>query len=138
MNSHYAIAVHVLSLIGLHPQHARTSEDIAASVGTNAVVVRNVIGLLRRAGLLETRQGVAGAQLTRPPSEITLLDVYRAVNAPESVFRLHEQPSPDCPVGRNIQASLQAVFGEAQQALETRLERVTLADLVADLARRAG
>lgn len=137
MNSQYAVAVHVLSLISSYPEHA-SSAEIAASVGTNPVVIRNVTGLLRRAGLLSTQRGVAGAALTRPAAQITLLDVYRAVNGQDSVFRLHEHPHPRCPVGANIQATLEQRFGEAQAAMERELARTTLADVLSDLAARAG
>lgn len=138
MNSQYAIAVHVLSLISLYPEHARTSEEIAVSVGTNPVVVRGVIGHLRRAGLLQTQQGIPGARLTQPPRTITLLDVYRAVHAPELVFKLHDQPHPQCPVGSTIQQSLETVLGTAQRAMEDQLSRVTLADINANLGLPVG
>ncbi|NTX99397.1 Rrf2 family transcriptional regulator [Deinococcus sp. JMULE3] len=137
MNSQYAVAVHVLSIISQFPEHA-SSADIAASVGTNPVVIRTVTGLLRRADLLATQQGVSGARLTRDPRDITLLDVYRAVNGEASVFRLHEHPHPACPVGANIQATLEDRFGRAQAALEAELARTTLADVLGDLAARAG
>lgn len=134
MTSQYAIAIHILSLIHLYPENAGSSEAVAASVGTNPVVVRNVTGLLRRAALLQTRQGVAGAQLTRSPRDVTLLEVYRAVEAPKSVFKIHEHPHPQCPVGSRIQATLETVFSEAQQAMEARLAQVTLADVTRELA----
>ena len=137
MNSQYAVAVHVLSIISQFPEHS-SSADIAASVGTNPVVIRTVTGLLRRADLLATQQGVSGARLTRDPRDITLLDVYRAVNGEASVFRLHEHPHPACPVGANIQATLEARFGSAQAAMEAELARTTLADVLGDLAARAG
>ena len=137
MNSQYAVAVHVLSLINTFPDHM-SSADIAGSVGTNPVVIRNVTGQLRRAGLLQTRQGVTGARLTREASRITLLDVYRAVNGDGSVFRLHEHPHPSCPVGANIQATLEARFARAQAAMEAELARTTLADVTADLLQRIG
>ncbi|GHG18282.1 putative HTH-type transcriptional regulator YwnA [Deinococcus indicus] len=137
MNSQYAVAVHVLSLIDRFPEHS-SSADMALSVGTNPVVIRTVAGQLRRAGLIRTRQGVAGASLSRPASQITLLDVYRAVNGEDRVFRLHERPHPSCPVGANIQATLEDRFGRAQAALEAQLARSTLADVTADLACRAG
>lgn len=137
MNSQYAVAVHVLSLISQFPEHS-SSADMAASVGTNPVVIRTVAGQLRRAGLIRTRQGVAGAALTRPASQITLLDVYRAVNGEDRVFRLHERPHPSCPVGANIQATLEDRFGRAQAALEAELARSTIAEVTADLACRAG
>ena len=136
MNSQYAIAVHILSLIGLYPQYARTSEEMANSVGVNPVIIRTVAGKLREAGLLHTQRGVPGAKLTRPPQDITLLDIYQAVDAPEFIFKLHDQPNPACPVGSNIQASLNSVLHGAQQAMEAHLAQTTLADVTRDLAAR--
>lgn len=135
MTSRYAIAIHILALIDLTPENAGSSAAIAGSVGTNPVVVRSVIGLLRCAGLLETRRGVAGARLTRSPEGINLLEVYRAVEVRESVFRVHEHPHPQCPVGSRIGGVLETVFGGAQRALEAQLEGVTLADVARELTR---
>ena len=128
MNSQYAVAVHILALIDASAEPV-SSEYIAGSVGVNPVVIRHVTGLLRRGDLLTTRRGVAGAQLTRPASEISLLEVYRAVNAPESVLKLHQHPNPACPVGAGIQGVLDTVFGQAQTALEARLAQVRLSDI---------
>ncbi|WP_407540018.1 Rrf2 family transcriptional regulator [Deinococcus radiomollis] len=128
MNSQYAVAVHILALIDSSAEPA-SSDFIAGSVGVNPVVIRQVTGLLRRGGLLTTRRGIAGAQLTRPASEISLLDVYLAVNAPQSVLKLHQHPNPACPVGAGIQSVLDVVFGQAQAALEARLAQVRLSDI---------
>jgi DNA-binding IscR family transcriptional regulator len=105
----------------------------------NPVVVRNVTGMLRRAGLVTTRQGVAGAHLARPLAEITLLDVYRAVDAVDDgeLFAVHPNPNPACPVGAGIQATLERAFGEAQRAMEDRLAGMTLAEIVRDLRAEA-
>lgn len=138
MKSQYAVAIHILSMIALNPQRSFSSEDLASSVGTHAVVIRGIVGQLRSAGLVRTQQGVAGIHLTHRPEELSLLQVYRAVDAPESVFRLHERPNPRCAVGGNILDTLGTVFGGAQEVLEAYLEKVTLADVMADLARRIG
>jgi Rrf2 family protein len=132
MNSEYAIAVHVLSLLN-QGDLPKSSEHLAGSVGVNPVVVRSVMGLLRRGGLLETQRGVAGARLARPAEQISLLDVYRAVHAPESVLKVHQKPNPNCPVGARIQCVLDDVFGQAQAAMETELARVKLSDVNAAL-----
>ncbi|WP_424951492.1 Rrf2 family transcriptional regulator [Deinococcus sp.] len=137
MNSQFSVAAHMLVLVQVFPGPL-SSESIADSVGVNPVVVRQVSGLLRRAGLLETRRGVAGATLTRPAEQITLLDVYRAVNAPQQVLKMHPHPNPQCSVGANIQTVLNTVYAEAQAALEARLARMSLADVVRDLQRQAG
>lgn len=132
MNSDYAVAVHVLSLLN-QGDLPRSSEFLAGSVGVNPVVIRSVLGLLRRGGLIATQPGVAGARLTRPADQISLLDVYRAVQAPELVFKVHQNPNPECSVGARIQGVLDDVFGQAQAAMEAQLARVQLSDVNAAL-----
>lgn len=131
VNHQYAVAVHLLSLFDHAPESS--SEELAGSVGVHPVDIRTVTGLLRRAGLIETRRGVPGAHLVRPPTEVTLLDVYRAVHAPEQVLKHHPRPNPACPIGANIQAVLERTSGRAQAALEAELAAHTLADVLSDL-----
>ena len=47
-----------------------------------------------------------------------------------SIF--HEQPNPDCPVGRNIHRVLEPRLVDAQQAMEEKLRKTTFADIVED------
>ncbi|MNN70334.1 putative HTH-type transcriptional regulator YwnA [compost metagenome] len=88
--------------------------------------------MLHKAGLVDVRPGVAGAKLTRSPAEITLLQIYRAVNAVEAdtLFSVHEHPNPSCPVGKNIAGAIVPVFSLAQQAMENVLQGVTLDQIV--------
>ncbi len=88
--------------------------------------------MLKKAGLVDVRPGVGGASLLKDPSEITLLDVYRAVNVTEEnqLFRIHENPNIACPVGRNIEQVLQAELRDAQSAMEQRLAQTTLDQLI--------
>lgn len=138
VSSRFSIGVHILSLLGIDAHGENTSDWMAGSIGVNAVIVRNITGMLRRAGLVTTRQGVAGTHLAKPLTDITLLDVYRAVEAVEDgeLFSVHSRPNPDCTVGKNIQTTLEGVFSEAQRAMESRLEQTTMAEVVREL--RAG
>lgn len=129
----FAIAVHTLTLLESDAEQEYTSEYMAGSIGVNPVVVRNVLGMLRRAGLVRTQQGVPGARLARDPSRITLLEVYRAVEPENELFSIHDRPNPNCPVGANIQQSLESVFQAAQSAMEQRLAATTLADVAQDI-----
>jgi len=137
--SRFAIGVHILSLLGTESASENTSDWMAGSIGVSPVIVRNVVGMLRRAGLVTTRQGVAGTHPAKALSEITLLDIYRAVEAVEEgeLFALHSNPNPQCPVGANIQTTLQDVFKEAQQAMEARLAATTLEQVVHNLHKSA-
>lgn len=140
MSSRAAVAVHLLAFLTWRREEAVSSQQIARSVNTNPVVVRRIVGALRRAGLVEVQPGSAGgARLARAPEEITLLEVYRAVEDGEALFALHPQtPCQDCGVGANIQASLCEVFGEAQAAMEGVLARVTVAEVSASVFARMG
>jgi DNA-binding IscR family transcriptional regulator len=125
--------VHIIALLGSDVDHEKTSEWMASSIGVNPVIVRNVTGMLRRAGLVRTHRGVAGASPAKPLSEITLLDVFRAVEAQSEIFAIHPRPSADCPVGSRIKGALEHAFGDAQAAMEDRLARTTMDDVLRDL-----
>lgn len=133
-NSRFAVAIHTLSLLDASDGHI-TSEWIAASVNTNPVVIRRMISQLAKAGIVRTQPGVAGAQMTRPATEITLLDIYHAAqnDAKDELFAIHEHPNPNCDIGRNIQAELERVFHRAQKAMEDELEKITLQQVTTDL-----
>ncbi|MBP1989637.1 Rrf2 family transcriptional regulator [Paenibacillus eucommiae] len=130
ISTRFSMAVHILSLIAVNPNEM-TGDFIAGSVNTNPVVVRRIMGMLKKAGLVEVRPGVGGALLLKTPEEITLLDIYRAVNVIEEnqLFRLHDDPNKQCPVGRNIELILQIELDEAQSAMENRLAQTNLSQL---------
>lgn len=135
ISSRFAVAIHILSLLGINKDQVNTSEWIAGSVNTNPVVIRKITGYLKNAGLVHVRPGVAGASLARDLSDISLLDVYKAVQAvPENeLFGIHDQPNPACTVGRNIQQAIEPLFVTAQLALEKALGDVTIADVVSNI-----
>ncbi|CAH2914322.1 MAG: unnamed protein product [uncultured Paraburkholderia sp.] len=135
-SSRFAFAVHVLALLLLQEGAPLSSEMIAGSVNTNPVLIRRLLTMLAEAGLTTSQLGAGGgALLARPPEQITLLDVYRAVDDAQ-LFALHrEEPNPACMVGRNIQVVLRGIVDEAQQAMEASLAGRTLADATADVVR---
>ncbi|CAM3113842.1 Rrf2 family transcriptional regulator [Sporolactobacillus spathodeae] len=128
INSRVAVAVHILVLIASKPHDDLASEYIASSVNTNPVVIRRILGMMRKAGLIRTVAGKAGAALTRPASAITFLDVFQAVEPDNSLFAVHENPNPQCPVGKGILAVLEEAFSSAQAALEAKLSAQTIQD----------
>jgi Rrf2 family protein len=135
-NSRMTIAVHVLTWMALARQRGRaelTSDQVAASVNTNPVIIRRSLGDLRRAGLVDVRHGPgAGWSLARAPAEITLLEVYDAVGQ-ESLFAMHHsEPNLECPVGRGIRPALGQVYGQVEQALRHELARTSIQDVLRD------
>lgn len=137
ISSRFSVGVHILCVVGTSPSPC-TSEYIAASVNTNPVIIRRIMGSLKKAGLVHVKAGTGGASLRKELDDITLLDVYRAVEVVENggLFHFHEHPNPECPVGANIEAALRTNMIAAQTALENELANVTLAQLVASFDRK--
>ncbi|QMV41998.1 Rrf2 family transcriptional regulator [Cohnella cholangitidis] len=136
ISSRFSIAVHILSLLAISPSTHCTSEWIAGSVGTNPVIIRRILGQLKKAGLVTVRAGSGGAFLAKSLDGIDLLEVYRAVDVVEEgkLFHIHEEPNPQCQVGANIQAVLQLLLARAQEAMENILAGITMEELVTVLA----
>jgi Rrf2 family protein len=133
INSRFTVTVHILALLALE-QKPLSSKYIAASVNTNPVVIRRILGLLSRAGLVTTQLGVdGGSALARPPEQITLLQLYHLVEHGH-LFSLHpNQPNTHCPCGRTIQPVLTGLFQKAEAAMAAVLGETTLADVVQDI-----
>ena len=135
ITSKFTAAVHILTCIDIFDGQMRVTSDVlSGSTGVNAVIVRNVLGQLRNAGIVETRQGSGGAHLAKALDEVTLYDIYKAVDCidDEGLFHFHENPNVECPVGRNIHKAMDGRLAAAQSALENELKRTTLAQVVAD------
>jgi len=136
IGSKFTIGVHIITAIDYFKDMDRVnSEFLAGSIGVNPVIVRTVISQLREAGIVQTQRGSSGAALARRLDEITLYDIYTAVGSvdtEEGLFHFHEQPNPDCPVGRNIHRVLDQHLINAQKAMEEKLKSTSLADIVED------
>ncbi len=133
-NTRFAVAVHATGLIAFGDRFPVTSEVIAKSVGTNPVVVRRLLGQLIRAGLVEAKKGHGGgAALSRPPTQITLGQIYRAVST-HSLLPLHNPPA-QCPLARVVAPVLQSFLQPAEASLLARLDQTRLSDVIAEVCR---
>ncbi|HLN97885.1 MAG TPA: Rrf2 family transcriptional regulator [Pyrinomonadaceae bacterium] len=133
-SSRFAVAVHVLTLMAWADDEPLKSEQVAESVNTNPVVIRRMLCELAEAKLVVSQSGaMGGSKLAREPKEITLLDIYQAVEN-RGVFSLHRHPpNRHCPVGVNIGTVLNQVLDEVDTAVERVLANITIRDVVSRL-----
>jgi DNA-binding IscR family transcriptional regulator len=136
MNSRFSTAVHILTLLASIPDERLTSELIAGSVGTNPVVIRRQLALLREAKLVESKGARGGGWvLARKPESIKLSQVRDALGD-ESSFRMHRNdPSPNCVVGQNVRQALEVVYQDAEKAVTRSLQTRTIQDLLIAVSR---
>jgi Rrf2 family protein len=125
------MAIHVLALMAKSCDERVKSDYLAHSVNTNPVVVRRLLRNLFEAKLVISQTGACGGScLTRNPKEISLIEIYRAVSCGE-VFALHRQkPDQDCPVGKGIETVLCNLQREVDAAIEEKLSKLTLQDVI--------
>lgn len=123
-------AVHILTFIALNRNEALTSQRIAESIRTNPGCVRQLMVSLRRYGIMTSVQGHARPALSRAPADISLLDIYRAVEGGKPLLHLDTHTNPECGVGVNIQLALQDYFDKVQNRAEDEMSRITLQDVL--------
>ncbi len=128
-NSRLSLALHTLSHMAGNPERMRTSSDIADHAGTNPVVVRRVLGRLREAGLLTSEKGHAGGwRLARSPKDITLADVYLALDE-RLVAGSESVDTPECSIEHALQRRVFGVLEEIESSLVQRLSETSLAEV---------
>jgi Rrf2 family protein len=133
-NTQFSIAVHLMAGLAANAGQGVSSGTLARSVNTSPSFVRRVVSKLSRAGLIRTTTGKSGTcMLVRDVETISLLDIYRAVEAPK-VFSIHGYAARrDCAVSCGIKGALGKVLDSAQQSMEANLNKVRLSDVMAEL-----
>jgi Rrf2 family protein len=138
LNTQFSIAVHMMAGLGVRARSGdgAPSRTLAQSVNACPSFMRRVLSKLSKAGLIRTTMGKSGScALARDPRVISLLDIYRAVEAPKA-FAIHDYPEQKgCAVSCGIKPSLQKVLDGAQKSMENSLKKTTLADVIAEVAR---
>lgn len=134
--SRFTIAIHIFACIDTFKNSNKiTSEFLASSINVNPVIIRKNLSMLRQAELITVQRGSGGADIAKPPEEITLLDIFNAVDCLEenTLFHFHDNPNPNCPVGRCIHSALDGRLTQIQAAMENEMKKITLADVLRDM-----
>jgi len=133
-NNQFSIAVHLMAGLGYCTETDRTSAQLAASVNTSPSFIRRTLAKLSKAGLIATAKGKNGfCRLAKKPSQISLLDIYLAVEAPKAFSIHHYEETKPCLVSCNIKAALENALNKTQKGMEDSLAKITLSHLIADI-----
>jgi Rrf2 family protein len=133
-----SVALHVLLHMAERPDRPMTSEEMAACVRTNPVVIRRTFAGLREAGIVTSVKGHGGGwRLARPASEVSIAEIQRALG--ERIVSLTStMEPPHCRLLQEVVRSLNEAMREAEQVLDRRLSTLTLADLASAVPSSGG
>lgn len=126
----YAVSIHILSLVALKEQESITSDYIAHSVNTNPALVRRLMSDLKKAGFLQTQTKIGVTGLLKDPSDISLLEIFQAVENNQDLFAIHQDTNAACPVGAKIGSVLGQLNGKVQSVFESELASLHLSDIL--------
>lgn len=135
VSTQFPVAVHAMLILAYSPEMRVTSDLIAESAGCNAVIIRGIFSKLKKANLISVRAGTGGTSLAKPTEEISLWDVYAAVESEETdeLFKFHANMSKTCAIGSNVRDLLVSHLDKAVAAMKAELSVVSIADLVGEL-----
>ena len=136
-----SVAVHCLIFIHEAKGVAKvTSTLLAESTGCNSVVIRNILSALKKSGLITVPRGTGGAELCADPAEITLYQIYAALEPQgvTSLIGIHPCQERPCPVARNIRTVLQKPYHQVADAIACTMKEITLASMIQDFEQLAG
>jgi len=136
ITSKFTIGVHIIAALEYFKnEYNVTSAFLAGSVGVNPVLIRTIMADLKNAGLIEISQGKTGITLAKPIDEISLYDIYKAVDCVEEngLFHFHENPNLNCPVGKNIHKAMDKRLTDIQSSMENQMKSILVGDVFADI-----
>lgn len=135
-----SVAVHCLIFIYEAKGIAKvTSSLLAESTGCNPVVIRNIMSALKKAGLITVPRGTGGAELCADPAQITLYQIYDALepHGLSSLIGIHPCQERACPVAKNIRKVLHSPYHQIEEAVRQAMEGVTLQSMIDEFERIA-
>ena len=80
VSTKFTIALHILIAVKyFEEEYKLTSDFLSASIGSNPVIIRNIMSQGREAGIIEIKRGPGGMHITKDLKDISFLDIYQAV-----------------------------------------------------------
>lgn len=145
-SSRFTVALHIMTYMasrelafGKERCGLVSSDELAESVNTNPVFIRRLMSQLREGGVVISERGRnGGSTLAKLPGNISLLEIYNAVEK-GSMFHMHYgDPNEICPVGSNIQDCVCSVFTEAEDAMKKVFASRTLESIALEIIELSG
>ena len=128
-NGRFAISLHILTLLCKNKGELLSSDYIAGSININPVLVRKEILQLKKAGYVASKEGKnGGCFLIKNAEEISLADLFKLVYHSSVLSLAKNTPNPNCPIGKAMNANLNALYKEAEDAMLSKLEKTNLAE----------
>jgi Rrf2 family protein len=118
----------MVELAMAHPDTLVSVRELAANQNLSVKYLEHIMARLKAAALVKPVRGMRGGYaLAKPPAEITLHQIFRALEGSAAVVECVDQPEA-CPVADKCPAK--EIWDQLTSALRVTLDRTTLEALV--------
>lgn len=122
-----SLGIHAAAILAAEPERSVPTRELAGRLQASEAHLAKVMQRLARAGLVRSTRGPKGGfRLRRPPAEISLLDVYEAVDG--------RVEASACLFGTPVCGRATCIFGDYLTEFDERfasyLANTTLGELV--------
>lgn len=133
MDTKFSSAIHILIMISESKENLN-SDVLAKSVGTNSSYIRRILILLKEKNIIERAKGKYGYHLTDDPANISLFEIFIAVNHQSpNLFDIHQNANDKCIVGKHIFETLNSIFNDIDNQFIQLLKEKTLKDCIDEM-----
>lgn len=130
MTSEFAIAAHALVVLS-HKKTVVSSDVLAENICTNPTRVRKVLSRLKKAGLVETKEGAEGGYLLTVPA--SRIDLRMLADTLEVVIVASSwksgNPEMNCMISSGMAGVLDGLYADLDRSCREQMEHITIADL---------
>ena len=136
MSSNFTVSIQMLLLMLISGNQKITSDIISQSTGANPVLISQLYKKLKDAGIIKVSTGQGVTTLSKDPKEISLWDIYTAVEKHnvDDLFKFHPKISDGCQIGRFFKEILSPHLEDAVEALSKEMSGVSLFQLATEWA----
>lgn len=95
---------------------------------------RDILSALKKAGIIKVPRGTGGAELCVDPSQITLFNIYSALepDGVTSIIEIHPCDDRPCPIAQNIRKVLKTPYHKIEDAVIETMKEITLQSIIDD------
>jgi Rrf2 family protein len=130
----FAVSVHLMTALAYNPGKIMSSEELSKSLCTNPSFVRKLVVSLSNAGLVQSQRGkTGGVQLSKPPAEISLSEIYTAISERNVIELPQKDPYLGCPVSKSIGIIMEDVSNKMETSILDSLSKINLSEILTQI-----
>jgi len=128
----FGLALQALVVLSKEQVQTCPSAELAERLQSEATLLRRILAVLAREGILETREGRDGGyRLKKDPHMVTLAEVYSALQVGDPLYFGIKETTGSHPFGQEMNAAFRDLTAEMDNSLREVLAKRTIADLAA-------